>query len=89
MSHPPHPYGDCDGCGDPRKLLSLLEEEGKRLGVQFDTEALNSWELGISIGGPGVAAMILALRQASEPVTKQQIDALLLEHVDGIDEIGG
>lgn len=89
MTHRPHPYGDCDACGDPDPLLSLLEEEAKRLGIDLSTYANNSWDLSISIGGRDAARLVLALRQVTAPPDQQATLDLLLTHVDGIDSVGG
>lgn len=87
--HRPHPYGDCDSCGDPDNLLSVLEEEAKRLDISLSTSAANSWDLSISIGARDAARLILALRQTHLPPDPGETDLLLLALVKGINEIGG
>jgi hypothetical protein len=87
--HVPHPYGNCDACGDPTRLLDELAAQGERLGVELKAEPFNSWDMAISLGARTVAQLVLALRQASQAPTQAEADALLLELVDGIESIGG
>jgi len=89
MTHTPHPYGDCDSCGTPDRLLDTFEHEATRLGINLSTDTHNSWDMTISVGAREVARLILALRQATRPLTRDEADALLLELVDGIDSVGG
>ena len=87
--HRPHPYGNCDACGDPTRLLTALAEEGERLGINLEAEPVNSWDATLPLGARGMARLILALRQVATPPGEQETVDLLLTLVDGIDSIGG
>ena len=86
----PHPYGDCDACGDPTPLIQALKREGERLGIDLSgIEAFNSWDMSLSLGGRQAAQLLIALRQATEAPTEQRANAVMLELVEGIDSVGG
>lgn len=89
MSHP-HPYGDCDSCGNPIRLIDALEQEGNRLGIDLSGMSQhNSWDMSIGVGARQVTQLLIALRQVTDAPTEQQENAVLLELVDGIDSVGG
>lgn len=89
MTDRPHPYGDCDACGDPDALMDAVETEAGRLGIDLGITASNSWDITISLGGRSLAQLLLVLRQVTHPPTQDDTIQTLLELVEGIDAVGG